>query len=85
LRELAAKNFRAGQDRATPFAGYYGVDCRLMMLVAMDHDWPGAAQAYDYLQSQTKGDLAKRAGWAIAPDPALRSPGDRLERPSSRP
>jgi hypothetical protein len=53
--------------RATPFPGYYGVDARLMLMIGMREGWPGTREAYDYVHPQITADLAKRAGWAIAP------------------
>jgi hypothetical protein len=70
LKELFAKNFRSGQDKTTPFAGFYGVDSRLMALIGMEQNWPGAAEACRYLDGQLGTDLVRRAGWSLAPDRA---------------
>jgi hypothetical protein len=71
--ELFRSNFSAS-DAATPFVGYYGVDARLALLMAIERRLPGARSAYDYLFQQIAvqpyvggiSDLAARAGWAIA-------------------
>jgi hypothetical protein len=67
------------REEPAPFAGYYGVDARLMLLIARRLRWSGARSAYDYLwpriarDPHTEGipDLALRAGWALA------GPGER--------
>ena len=66
LREVYQQNALSG-TRATPFPGYYGVDARLMLLIGMREGWPGAREGYDYVHQEITADLAKRAGWAIAP------------------
>jgi PKD repeat protein len=58
------------------FAGYYGVDARLMLMIGLENGWAGAQQAYNYLTPQLAvdpyldgvSDLANRAGWALALD-----------------
>jgi hypothetical protein len=58
----------------TQYAGYYGVDARLMLLVGLENGWDSAQGAYEYLNPQLAdepfvhgvSDLAWRAGWAIA-------------------
>ena len=53
--------------------GYYGVDARLMLIIGIENNWPGAQQAYDYLRTpiavtnfvSAVPDLAFRAGWAL--------------------
>jgi hypothetical protein len=73
MAELFRNNV-AASDPPTPFAGYYGVDARLALLISIDNSRPGAQDAYDYLYSQIAvdpagpSDLANRAGWAIAAD-----------------
>ena len=60
-----------GQER--PFAGYYGPEARLNVMMGVESGWPGAKAAYDYLWpfigvTPTWGslpDLAERAGWAL--------------------
>jgi hypothetical protein len=57
----------------TDYAGYYGVDARLMVMIGVENGWEGADEAYAYLHPQLavephiKGvpDLARRAGWAL--------------------
>src|SRR4030095_14090583 len=61
-----------------PFAGFYGPEARLNLMIGIESGWNGAQDAYDYLwpfigvnifwDSVTTGrvpDLAERAGWAI--------------------
>ncbi len=75
MRELYDNNFAGTGQKGTEFAGYYGADARLMLMIGMENNWPGAKQAYDYLwpklaiQPHVDGqtDLALRPGWAIAP------------------
>lgn len=75
FRELFRKNFAPG-SRPTPLAGYYGVDARLMLMIALANGWPGAREAYEYLDPKIAvdahwnglSDLAHRAGWALALD-----------------
>src|SRR3954468_5159265 len=65
-----------GQERA--FAGYYGPEARMSLLVGIQNEWPGAQAAYDYLWpfigttstfcpdgGPNMPDLACRAGWAL--------------------
>jgi hypothetical protein len=66
LKRLREENFKDGPKGLPPFAGYYGVNQRLMLLIAQRHKWPGAAEAYKYLHSQIEADLAERSGWALA-------------------
>ena len=63
-----------GNACGTQFAGYYGVDARLMLMIGIREGWAGAQQAYDYLNpilygivpppDQWTSDLANRAGWS---------------------
>jgi hypothetical protein len=54
-----------------PFPGYYGLEARLMLLLAGRQRWPGAADALDYLMGAADGDvtmtrdLNRRSGWAL--------------------
>ena len=60
------------------FRGYYGVDARLMLMIARKNAWTGAQGAYDYLFQIIGGsdpnyyngasDISLRSGWAIAYD-----------------
>lgn len=58
-----------------PFKGYYGSDARLMLLIGMENNWPGAKAAYDWLNPiitqeiylYGTSDLGYRSGWAILP------------------
>lgn len=71
--EVYAENFPPGSTPRT-FAGYYGVDARLMLMIALDKGLAGAQTAYDYLWPflavdpfySGLTDLGRRAGWAIA-------------------
>jgi hypothetical protein len=67
----------AGNER--PFAGYYGPEARLNLMMGIEAGWSGAQAAYDYLWpaigstntfcasfGPDKPDLACRAGWALA-------------------
>ncbi len=67
---------------ARPFAGRYGPEARLNLMIAVENDWAGARDAYDYLwpfigaareHCPSGGpdipDLACRAGWALDFDP----------------
>jgi hypothetical protein len=61
----------AGQERA--FAGFYGPEARLNLMMGIESGWPGAQTAYDYLLPfigvepvwGALPDLAQRAGWAL--------------------
>jgi hypothetical protein len=56
------------------FAGLYGVDARLALMLAIQNGWPGAREAYRFVYTKIAvepylsgvSDLAHRAGWAIA-------------------
>ena len=65
--ELFRANFGAS-SKPTPFAEYYGVDARLMLLIAVRDGLPGALEAHEYLFPRVSGatGLRRRAGWAIA-------------------
>jgi hypothetical protein len=64
-------NATKGQHR--DFAGYYGPEARLNLMIGVEAGWSRAQEAYDYLwpfigvQPVWDGvpDLARRAGWAI--------------------
>jgi hypothetical protein len=58
------------------FEGYYGPEARLMLMIAVRQGLPGAAAAYESLNSHSgtdgvsmKADLARRSGWALAMEP----------------
>lgn len=74
FKELYDDTF-ASRPKPTPFPGYYGVDARLMLIIACQNGWPGARPAYDYLHKQLSessmglAELSRRAGWAIALEP----------------
>jgi uncharacterized protein DUF4082 len=72
-----------GQER--PFAGYYGPEARMTLMIGVERGWVGARAAYDYLWpfigTGNPSDLAQRAGWALdfypgpnAPPPPAPSP-----------
>lgn len=52
-----------------PFAGFYGIDARLSLLLAIAKGWAGAQDAYDYLMAQDgmTAFVHERAGFAIDP------------------
>ena len=56
-----------GQER--PFAGYYGPETRMTLMMGVEAGWTGAQGAYDYLWpfigTGSPSDLAQRAGWAV--------------------
>ena len=60
-----------GNER--PFAGFYGPEARMTLMVGIERGWAGAQAAYDYLWpfigvdsvSFPLSDLAQRAGWAL--------------------
>ena len=56
-----------GQER--PFAGYYGPETRITLMMGVEGGWTGAQGAYDYLWpfigTGSPSDLAQRAGWAV--------------------
>src|SRR5712691_2868189 len=59
-----------GQQR--PFAGFYGPEARLNLMVGIENGWPGAQAAYDFLWPYIGvapvwplPDLGQRAGWAL--------------------
>jgi hypothetical protein len=69
-----SQTFGDGGSTENQFAGYYGVDARLMLMIAVEQDWQGSLDAYDYLWPfigvqpffGDYPDLAVRAGWATA-------------------
>jgi hypothetical protein len=60
-------------DNNRDFAGYYGPEARLNLMIGIDSGWTGAQAAYDYLWPfigvtafwGPLPDLAQRAGWAL--------------------
>ncbi len=60
-------NATRGQER--PFAGYYGPEARINLMMGVASGWAGAQSAYDYLWPfigvGSLPDLAQRAGWAV--------------------
>ena len=73
----------ATQGNERPFAGFYGPEARLNLMIGVENGWSGAQAAYDYLFpfigtantfcpdfGPDKPDLACRAGWAIGLAPA---------------
>jgi len=73
-----------GQER--PFAGYYGPEARMSLLVGIQNGWPGAQSAYDYLwpfigtTSTFCAAGANMPDLAVAPDGRSRFPRRRLRR-----
>jgi hypothetical protein len=64
----------ATQSQTRPFAGYYGPEARLNLMIGIEGGWTGAQDAYTYLMSFLGSDLAQRAGWALAFYPTGSSP-----------
>ena len=73
-----AQIWAATQGNERPFAGYYGPETRLNLMMGVESGWAGAQAAYDYLWpfigttntycpsgGPDKPDLACRAGWAL--------------------
>ena len=66
-------DYRQTYQGPVQYAGYYGADARLMVLLGLDLGLPGAQAAFDYLDPQLTvepfmefvPDLALRAGWAV--------------------
>jgi hypothetical protein len=60
-------------DNIRPFAGYYGPEARLNLMMGIESGWSGAQAAYNYLWPfigvdaiwGPLPDLAQRAGWAL--------------------
>ena len=59
----------AGPER--PFAGFYGPEARLNLMIGIESGWAGAQDAYDYLWPFVSSELALRAGWAIGAPPSV--------------
>lgn len=74
--------WNATQDQTRPFAGYYGPEARLNLMIGMENGWAGAQDAYDYLWPflavqpvwGTVADLGQRAGWALDFYPGAQPP-----------
>ena len=75
LTELAAATHNLNLQR--DFAGFYGPEARLNLMIGIEKNWGGAQGAYDYLYpfigvnnfwgdaTHSISDLAERAGWAL--------------------
>ena len=88
--ELAAATVFApdSDNRYRDFAGYYGPEARINLMMGVEAGWPGAQEAYDYLwpfigidntycahtTNSDRPDLACRAGWALDFTPADSTP-----------
>jgi hypothetical protein len=83
LRELFAATYGDPPGAPVPI-NTVGPEARMMLIIAMKLGLPGAAEAIDYLMAQSYAgvpfatELARRAGWAVAP-PA----GDRRTAPGA--
>jgi hypothetical protein len=79
----------AGNERT--FAGYYGPEARLNVMMGVEAGWTGAQAAYDYLWPfigvqpywGTLPDLAERAGWALDFYPAATAVRPRPRPPTN--
>jgi hypothetical protein len=64
-----AQIWSATQGQERTFAGYYGPEARLNLMIGVESGWSGAQAAYDYLWPYigqgNPADLAQRAGWAV--------------------
>lgn len=85
LAELFQKNYPDKDHPPMDFAGFYGVDARLMLVIGIENGWVGAKDAHHFLWPKLAltpfagglSDLALRAGWAIAPDSRVARPDGR--------
>lgn len=74
LKEVFQATYKDPPGPPRPFAGYFGVDSRLALMIAHEQGMKGAKEAYDYLypkiavaiQDRNLPDLALRPGWGIA-------------------
>ncbi len=71
-----------GQER--PFAGFYGAEARLNLLLGVQNAWPGAQEADAYLWPFISSELALRAGWALGAPPASAWAAVTRRRPQAR-
>ncbi len=75
ISEVFNISYSNGDTPPTQMTGYYGVDARLMTMIAMKLGLPHAEETYNYVhkeitdvtQNKYQNDLAVRAGWAIEP------------------
>jgi hypothetical protein len=65
LYRTMSEIWNATQTNCVPFAGWYGPEARLNIMVGLEAGWPGAQDAYTYLMPFINSDLAQRAGWAL--------------------
>jgi len=83
--QTLAEIWNGTAGNARPFAGFYGPDARLSLMIGIERGWPGAQAAYDYLWPflgvqptwGTAPDLSERAGWALdfaPPDASTSAP-----------
>jgi hypothetical protein len=81
FREIFHATYGGAGKEAVAFPRAYGVEARLMLLIAQARDWPGVSDALSFLMSSVapdgfsmRDDLNARSGWAIdagaAPQPA---------------
>jgi hypothetical protein len=78
LKTVFEATYGKPPDKPTSFDGYYGVDARLMLMIAMENGADGAAEAYKFLHSIIAKDLTRRGGWAIAPVSSKSTAGNKL-------
>lgn len=66
LPELVEANIRDQFiERGKPLSGYYGVDQRLMLMIAEKNGLSGATEALKALEAAIGADLDNRSGWGI--------------------
>jgi hypothetical protein len=75
LAEMFKATYGTPPDKPTSIVGFYGVDARLILMIARKNHWKGADDAYKWLtewvnpkdrSDAMSADLKKRSGWAIA-------------------
>lgn len=74
LKQVFDVYFASTNRAPVQFAGYYGSDARMILMIGIEKGWAGAQEAYDYLTpfianaifTNGVSDLNNRAGWALA-------------------
>jgi hypothetical protein len=76
LKEVFQETYGKNKEKPIPFAGFYGTDARLMLMIARREGMSGAKEAYQFLYpkigrvlpNHDAPYLATSPGWAIAYD-----------------